>query len=223
MSWQAADVRLRLRSVVVIWLLMLGGALLFLWTYSNAGLERAISANDWVLHHQALINLLTDLSLYPFYLLFAALLAIGWWRGDACLRTLGQGYIMAQLLGAVLIVRILKMSTGHARPSVHAQGLVDSWIGPTTESAFHSFPSGHTADLFTSTMFLAVLAPRLWQRVLLLTYALLAGMTRLAHSSHYPNDMIAGAFIGGAVTLCIMHCWMRSAVARHCGIDTQAD
>ena len=62
-----------------------------------------------------------------------------------------QAYLLAQLLGSVLIVRVLKMTTGRARPD--ATSLPDfgsEWAGISWDAAHHSFPSGHTADIVTS-------------------------------------------------------------------------
>ncbi len=213
MFWQAADIKARLSSVIIIWLLMLGCMLALTLLVGNARLAQLVSTAAWVVRHEDQIQAITDFSMYPFYLLFIAILAAGWLRRDACLRALGWAYIMAQLIGTVSIVRVLKMATGHARPIVQEPGLVDTWIGPTTVSAFHSFPSGHTADLFTSAIFMAVLVPYLWLRVVLLAFALSVGLTRVALSMHYPVDVIAGASLGGLVAILVLRYWMNIASA----------
>jgi len=213
MSWQAADIKARLPSVIIIWLLMLGGMLVLTLLVGNARLAQQVSTSAWVVQHEDQIQAITDFSMYPFYLLFIAILAAGWLRRDACLRALGWAYITAQLIGTVAIVRVLKMATGHARPLVQDPGLVDTWIGPTTVSAFHSFPSGHTADLFTSAIFMAVLVPQLWLRVVLLAFALSVGTTRVALSMHYPVDVLAGASLGGLVAILVLRYWMNIAAA----------
>lgn len=170
------------------------------------GLVAAVNGTAW----RTVLSLFTDYGMYVFYVLFVAVLLAGWWRRDRGLRSLGWGYVLAQLTGSVAIVRVLKMTTGHARPNALAPGAPGAhWIGPTMDSSYHSFPSGHTADLFTGALFLAVLSPYRTVRVLGFLLAATVAFSRVALAKHYPTDVLAGLVIAGAVSLLFLTRWVR--------------
>jgi undecaprenyl-diphosphatase len=86
----------------------------------------------------------------------------------------------------------------------------------TLESAQHSFPSGHTADLVTSMIFVALLWRRVPVAVAALAWALAVAGSRMALAQHYPTDVLAGAAIAAVVSLTIARAWVwpRLAPAR---------
>jgi undecaprenyl-diphosphatase len=157
----------------------------------------------------------TNYGLYPFYILFLALLAWGWVRHAPGLKLLAQGYLLAQLLGSVSIVRILKMTLGRARPD--ATPLPDfgsEWAGFSWDAAHHSFPSGHTADIVVSTLFAALLLRNPWAVGVCLAWAAALAMSRLALAKHYPSDALAGAAIAVAASLVILQYWVLPRLGR---------
>jgi undecaprenyl-diphosphatase len=208
MYWRIADLRVRLEGIALLWLALVGTGIVLTVVIGDTRAVEMVSHSRWVAEHYALIHALTKYSMYPFYVLFLVVLILGWLRRDKYLRLIGWAYLFAQLAGAAFTVRILKILTGHARPSVQDPAMIDAWVGPSMDNAFHSFPSGHTADLFTSAVFLAILAPNLLLRIVLLAFAVLIGLTRIALSGHYPVDVTGGAMIGGLTTLLVVAYWL---------------
>jgi undecaprenyl-diphosphatase len=206
MSWPDAELKEWLRIILILWITLLGfGALFVLWWGDVEGVRLTHNA-PWVIAHSDAIRYLTDWGTYPFYFLFLGILFIGWYKSQLELKILTAGYWFAQLLGAMTIVRVLKMSLGRARPGVCDIACSDgTWIGSTWNSAFHSFPSGHMADAMISAIFTALLFKRVWAVVLIFAWAVTMGLTRVALAVHYPSDVLAGALIGGIVSLATLY------------------
>jgi|GEM_PF-1480522 len=193
-------------------------ALCTLWL-GDLPITYGISQSPWILAHKDGIRQLSESAKYMFYVVFILVLIHGWWRQHSQQVQICLAYLWAQCLGSIFVVRILKMLTGHARPQEALMDgrLADIWIGPTWDSAYHSFPSGHTADLFTSAVFASLLVKNLWIRALLILFAVFMGFTRVALAKHFPSDVIFGAMIGAGASLIVAYFWLlprvRSAAA----------
>lgn len=208
-----ADIEAGLRRLAVAWLALVAAALAMgLWP-GDAEVVRLLNRAAWVQAHRELVRALTDWSLYVFYGLFAAVLALGLAQRRRALVVLASGYLVAQLLGSVLLVRVLKVLTGRARPHL-ATDPAGAWAGPAFDAPFHSFPSGHSADLFTGAIFVGLLAPWAWARAASVAFAAAAATTRIALARHYPTDVAAGAFIGGAAALIVAYYWVIPRLSR---------
>ncbi|MEY2556681.1 MAG: hypothetical protein QOE34_106 [Verrucomicrobiota bacterium] len=93
------------------------------------------------------------------------------------------------LAGAV--ARVIKISTGRARPSVQTEA---EWNGPRLSPRYNAFPSGHTA---ASTAFFATLAFASWRIGLgFLVVPLLIAFSRMYVAAHYLSDVICASLIG---------------------------
>ena len=183
--------------------------------YGDAGSVALVHRAAWTQEHYAFLRVFTNYGLYPFYVLFLALFAWGWVRRAPGLKLLAQGYFLAQLLGSVLIVRVLKMMFGRARPD--ATPLPDfgsEWAGFSWDAAHHSFPSGHTADIVTSALFAALLFRNPWAVGVCLVWAGALALSRLALAKHYPSDALAGAVIAVAASLVVLHYWLLPRLER---------
>lgn len=77
-------------------------------------------------------------------------------------------------------------------------------IGPEIHA--RSFPSGHTATAFALAGVLAMACRRRWARALLIAFACLVGLSRVAVSAHWPMDVLGGAF-GGWLAACLGWVW----------------
>jgi undecaprenyl-diphosphatase len=90
-----------------------------------------------------------------------------------------------------LAARVIKISTGRARPSVKTEA---AWNGPQLSSKYHAFPSGHTA---CSTAFFVVLflARKKIGGPLLLIPVLIA-FSRMIVGAHYLSDITMAAILG---------------------------
>ncbi len=125
-----------------------------------------------------------------------ALALLGHWRRKAGLTRLGlYGAGAAALAG--IFVQVVKHLVGRPRPRLGLDP--GTLIGPTLNSDFSSFPSGHTATSFA----LAALLAWRWPKLAWLFYGLAAAVAvgRVAGGSHYPSDVLGGALLGLMVGL----------------------
>ncbi|MEO5357285.1 MAG: phosphatase PAP2 family protein [Nitrospirae bacterium YQR-1] len=99
-----------------------------------------------------------------------------------------------------LAVQAVKHITGRARPRVTDVFIA---IGPTFRAGYDSFPSGHTALAFS----IAVLVTRYFPgfRAPAYFFAVLCAFHRVKTGSHFPSDVVAGAFAGVVVTSIIIY------------------
>lgn len=119
-------------------------------------------------------------------LLVLGLLGDGYWR----FRALAFGLCI--LVGAVLVLAI-KFVIRRRRPE-------GEWGAVYRSTDPHSFPSGHAAR----AVMLAVLALGMgpaWLGALLLVWAPLVGLARIAMGVHYLSDVLAGWFLGALMGL----------------------
>lgn len=103
------------------------------------------------------------------------------WKARATALTLGV------LLTAVLVM-LIKFSVKRQRP----QG---EWGGIYRNADPHSFPSGHAARAIMLTVIAAGLGPG-WFGTLLLVWAPLVGLARVAMGLHFLSDVFAGTLFG---------------------------
>jgi len=188
--------------------------LLLALVYGDSGSVALVHRAAWTQEHYAFLRVFTNYGLYPFYILFLALFAWGWYRREPGLKLLAQGYFLAQLLGSVLIVRVLKMTFGRARPD--ATPLPDfgsEWAGFSWDAAHHSFPSGHTADIVISTLFATLLFRNPWTAGVCLVWAAALALSRLALAKHYPSDALVGAVVAVTVSLVVLRYWLQPRLA----------
>lgn len=109
-------------------------------------------------------------------------------------QTAMSAYLLLSVLLAGLMVNLLKMMIGRARPSLYPElGAyhLEPW---TLDARFASFPSGHSSVAGAAAMGLALLFPGL--RVPALMLALWLATTRVFVGSHFMSDAFAGLMIG---------------------------
>lgn len=130
------------------------------------------------------------------------LVGLAYWRGNKrWMRIFAAMIVACALAGAA--ARVVKISTGRARPSVQTEA---SWNGPRLSPRYNSFPSGHTA---ASTAFFATLVFAGWRLGLaLLAIPLLIAFSRMYVAAHHLSDVLCAAIIG-AVVACFVARWMR--------------
>jgi undecaprenyl-diphosphatase len=159
--------------------------------------SQTLLQSDWLLVARPFFEAITDLFLYVFYLLFAGLLILGFAAQQALLRGLAWRYLLAQLIGSVIVVRVLKMLLGRGRPNSDLPGeFTGEWGAWTLDAGFHAMPSGHSADVFTGAVLLALVLKSAGLRSVLLASAVLAGFSRVAVAAHWPSDVLVGGLIG---------------------------
>ena len=118
------------------------------------------------------------------------LIGIAYWRGRKRWVRIFAAMLLACALAGIAN-RVVKISTGRARPNVQAEA---KWSGPNFSSSYHAFPSGHTA---ASTAFFATLAFASWRIGLgLLAIPLLIAFSRMYVGAHHLSDVVCAALIG---------------------------
>jgi len=139
-------------------------------------------------------DLITTKGLFLFYAVFIVIFVCALLNKNKALLKLCLAYVQAQLIFSLVLVRILKVILGRARPGHGSEFTFFSWA-----FRYNSFPSGHAADAFVSGVFLFYLLKNSKYsvcRYLPLVYAFLIAISRVFISSHYPSDVAAGMAIG---------------------------
>ncbi len=105
-------------------------------------------------------------------------------------------FLFASLLLSGAITQTLKHIFGRPRPNYAFDGVAEfSFFN--LSSNFHSFPSGHASTIFTISIFLSILLPRI--KYLFIFLACLVALSRIVVGAHFFSDIVAGlcvAFIG---------------------------
>ena len=110
-------------------------------------------------------------------------------RNKKWMRIFAAMILACALAGAA--ARVIKISTGRARPDVQTDA---GWNGPRFSYRYNAFPSGHTV---ASTAFFATLALASWRIGLgFLFIPLLIAFSRMYIAAHYLSDVVCASFIG---------------------------
>jgi membrane-associated phospholipid phosphatase len=139
-------------------------------------------------------DLITTKGLFLFYAVFCVIFVCALLNKNKALLKLCLAYVKAQLIFSFVLVRILKIILGRARP-----GHGSEFTFFSLAFRYNSFPSGHSVDAFVSGVFLFYLLKNSKYsacRFLPLIYAFLIALSRVFISSHYPSDVAAGMAIG---------------------------
>ncbi len=110
-------------------------------------------------------------------------------------RLVGAAASLALFLDVVLTNGILKLLVGRPRPF-----LTDTDIIPLIPPpAGFSFPSGHSVSSFAVAFVLYQMLPKRFG-IPAVVIAVLIALSRLYLGVHYPSDVLAGLFIGFAIS-----------------------
>jgi lipid A 4'-phosphatase len=107
-------------------------------------------------------------------------------------------FIFASLVASGLIVDLLKVVCGRARPKLlFAAGTYDfGWLGLQADR--WSFPSGHAATVAALMTALWCLWPR--HLLFYVLFGTIVAASRIVTGAHYPSDVVMGAFIAIVTT-----------------------
>jgi len=136
---------------------------------------------------------------------FAAFLAAyGDVRAQRLKRARGFGFMVAALVATTLTNWLLKAAIGRPRPRhlFRQDAFAPHPFGWDLFS--NSFPSGHAQTMATAMTALWILFPR-WGWPFGLLGGLVA-LSRVVVTSHYPADIVAGAWLGVVVALAVRRC-----------------
>lgn len=122
-------------------------------------------------------------------------LAIVWLLGDAEWRVRALK-LAAGILVTAIIVMAIKFTVRRSRPA-------GEWGAIYRNTDPHSFPSGHAPRAVMLAVMALALGP-LWFGVLLVVWAPLVGLARIAMGVHYLSDIAAGWVLGGVMGLLLL-------------------
>lgn len=127
----------------------------------------------------------------PFWL--AGLLLVVW-QGPKEWQQAAKVYLIG-IAATALVVLLLKYLVRRPRPA-------GEWGDGYRKIDPHSFPSGHAARGAMLAALAAFLGPPLWA-VVLIVWALLVALSRVALGVHYLSDVVAGFACGAACGLAL--------------------
>lgn len=154
------------------------------------------SAQVWITQHQnaearAFMRAVSQFGDWPGHVILGLiLLVLAYWRRNTKWMRIFAAMILACALAGVA-ARVIKISTGRARPSVQTEA---KWNGPNFSARYNAFPSGHTA---ASAAFFATLAFASWRiGAALLLVPLLIAFSRMYVAAHHLSDVVCAFLIG---------------------------
>lgn len=101
------------------------------------------------------------------------------------------------VVASTIIVNVFRPTLGRARPNT---GLPGDFHGPTLDSKFFGFPSGHATSAFAPAAAVAAAAPVIG--VPCLIFAGGVSWSRMQLNRHRPLDVMTGAALGTLIGLC---------------------
>lgn len=129
-------------------------------------------------------------------LLAIALFAYGVLFGSPRWRQVAWVCLLS-VVASTVIVNLFRPTLGRARPSTELPG---DFHGPTLNSKFHGFPSGHATSAFAPAAAVAAAAPIVG--VPCLIFASGVSWSRMQLNRHRPLDVMTGAALGTLIGLC---------------------
>lgn len=122
-------------------------------------------------------------------------LALLWLKGDAYWKTRAMG-LGAGVLVTACVVLAIKFTVRRQRP-------VGEWGAIYRQTDPHSFPSGHATRAAMLAILTLGLGP-VWLGLLLLVWAPLMSLARVAMGVHYLSDVMAGLGFGTVFGLLLL-------------------
>lgn len=119
-------------------------------------------------------------------------LAVVWALGDATWKSWALRLLAAIAVTATLVLA-MKLIVRRSRPE-------GSWGAIYRATDPHSFPSGHAARAFLLAGLVTELGP-IWLAPILIAWAPLVTLARVAMGLHYLSDVLVGAALGMLVSL----------------------
>lgn len=189
-------------------LLML--ALVSLYHFGENPIPFYLPSYDWGNgQFQQLIQQITNLGNPVFHIIYLTIFALAIHFRSAQGLAFFTSYLVIQIGFTLILVQLLKFGVGAARPYT----FLNEYQFLTTNSAFHSFPSGHTAEIVAACGFLAYYFRYQISVFLLGLVPAVMGFSRIYLGKHYPIDVFCGMLIGTiAVSLmiyCYPHIWQK--------------
>jgi membrane-associated phospholipid phosphatase len=131
------------------------------------------------------------------------------------------GYSMVVLLSQLLlgiVARIIKVSVAAPRPSLYfSTNFPDVVLHQVNDVVMHrtnSFPSGHTASVFSLMLCLTLMFnKKTYLAPIFIILAVLTAYSRIYLSQHFAEDVLVGSLIGVLVTMSVYYLYQRKPYA----------
>ena len=117
-------------------------------------------------------------------------------KGSRSEKVAGFAVLASSILEIAIVNGVLKNLIARPRPFV----TYDEVVPLANILSEHSFPSGHTALVFSMAFVIYKLFPEIYGKVAIVI-ACLVGFSRVYLGVHYPSDVIAGVIVGWFVSL----------------------
>lgn len=131
-------------------------------------------------------------------------------------------FLLSSWLSTVLLIQLLKQTVFSymRRPAAVFEGSdAIHFVEGVTYRFSHSFPSGHTGDIFSLCFAMALLAGKPKYGILFFLPALAVGYSRVFLSQHFMQDIVAGAFLAVCCTSLCFWLWYKKSAAFRRYID----
>lgn len=145
---------------------------------------------------------------WPYYILFLGFLLYGFFGrknpGKKKYLRVSLIYLLVQLVASGIITQGLKYAVGRPRPSqARSEGHLRKPFH--TSMRYRSFPSGHSADAFSSAGVLWMFSSSPEVMGLSFAYSCMVALSRVTADRHFFLDILAGTVIGFSVALILMY------------------
>ncbi len=204
----SSEVRRRLRLAMYASCLLWAGALLSWLTYTDAWIVERLKASPAPGFLRTFGIWYSNWGLYPFYLLFLAMLVLGYLKQRAQLKTLAHAYLLAQAFGTALLVHLIKLLSDRTRPFEGPFHDTFLHIPRLTHGLHSSFPSNHTVDAMVGAVFVVLFWRGRRLPALAIAAALLMAMSRVLVGKHYLSDVLAGLALAIGIVGVTLHVYL---------------
>ena len=120
-------------------------------------------------------------------------------KGSRSDKIAGFAVLASCVLEIIVVNGVLKNLIARPRPFV----TYDEVLPLANILSEHSFPSGHTALVFSMAFVIYKLFPAIYGKVAIVI-ACMVGFSRVYLGVHYPSDVIAGVVVGYVVSVIIV-------------------
>lgn len=114
-------------------------------------------------------------------------------------------FIIASLALSAVVVHILKLTVGRARPRELFREEIYAAFPLSFDTDLSSFPSGHSQTVWSIMTALMFLYPRAWP--LFAAWATVIASSRVIVGSHFPSDVLMGSFIAAMTAIYVRQKW----------------